>query len=157
MLRTLKIRQLAPVLIIIAALVALTGAQASAAPSALKFKPKNPIEGQKVTVTATGYKKKAKYKIIVNDKTYKRSYKTSKHGKVKFSFLMPQIEQGGAIFVGVKVGRVYRIAEIFIADAPPASDPKKTDCEGSPYPPYPDGTCPDFSFDNGLDEEEPVD
>jgi hypothetical protein len=153
MLRTLKIRQLAPALIILAALVALTGAQASAAPSALKFKPKNPIEGQKVTVTATGYKKKAKYKIIVNDKTYKRSYKTSKHGKVKFSFKMPGIPVGQAIFIAIQQGKRTAIAEVFIG-ATPAATPGATKkaCESSPYPPLEDGTCYDWSLNNGIDE-----
>lgn len=110
-----------------------------------------------MTVTGTRFKKRARYKITVNDIVYKRSYRTSKHGKVKFSFLMPQIEQGGAIFVGVKIGKTYRIAEIFIGDEPAAKPPKKTECADSPYPPYPDGSCPDFSFDNGLDEDAPVD
>ncbi|MBI2690827.1 MAG: hypothetical protein HYX29_02605 [Solirubrobacterales bacterium] len=58
MIRSLKIRQLAPYLVVIAALFALTGAQATAAPSAFKFKPKNTNEGQKVTVLGTGYTKK---------------------------------------------------------------------------------------------------
>jgi hypothetical protein len=156
MLRTLKIRHLAPVLVIIAALVALTGAQASAAPSALKFKPKNPIEGQKVTVTATGYKKKAKYKIIVNDKTYKRSYKTSKHGKVKFSFKMPGIPVGQAIFIAIKQGKRTAIAEVFIGETPAATPgATKEACESSPYPPLEDGTCYDWSLDNGIEDEGP--
>lgn len=146
-----------PLALVASLVLALTAASASAAPGALTWKPKKPAAGKRVTVTGKGFKKRAKYKITVNDIVYKRGYQTSKHGKVKFSFLMPQIERGGAIFVGVKVGKVYRIAEVFISDAPPAAEPKKTECEDSPYLPYPDGSCPDFSFDNGLDEEEPVD
>jgi len=152
MLRTLKIRQLAPVLIVLAALVALTGAQASAAPSALKFKPKNPTEGQKVTVTGKGYKKRAKYKILVNGKTYKRSYKTSKHGKLKFSFKMPGVPSGQAIFIAVKQGKTTSIAEIFIGDTAPTTGATKEACADSPYPPFEDGTCYSWDFDNGIDD-----
>ncbi|MFT4049666.1 MAG: hypothetical protein QM648_07480 [Solirubrobacterales bacterium] len=137
--------------------LALAAASASAAPGALTWKPKKPAAGQRVTVSGKGFKKRAKYKITVNDIVYKRSYRTSKHGKVKFSFLMPEIAQGDAIFVGVKVGKVYRIAEVFISDKPAIKAPKKTDCGDSPYPPYPDGTCPDFGFDNGLDDDAPDD
>lgn len=139
------------------AALALGASSAVAAPSALKWSPKKPAAGQRVTVTGTGFKKKAKYKITVDDVIYKRHYKTSKHGKVKFSFLMPQIELGNAIFVGAKIGKVYRIAEIFIGDKPAVRPPKKKDCGDSPYPPYPDGTCPDFGFDDGLDNDFPTD
>lgn len=153
MLSSLKIRQLAPVLVVPAVLIALTGAQASAAPSALKFKPKNPTEGQKVTVTATGYKKKAKYKIIVNDKIYKRSYKTSKHGKVKFSFKMPGIPVGQAIFIAIQQGKRTAIAEVFIGETPaPTTGATKEACDSSPYPPFEDGTCYSWDFNNGIDE-----
>lgn len=134
--------------------LALTASSAVAAPGALKWTPKNPAAGQRVTVTGKGFKKRAKYKITVNDVIYKRHYRASRHGKIKFSFLMPQIDQGGAIFVGVKIGRVYRIAEIFIGAQAPAKPVKRKDCGDSPYPPYPDGTCPDFSFDNAYDDVE---
>lgn len=127
---------------------------AHAAPGALTWKPKNPAAGQRVTVSGKGFKKRAKYKITVNDIVYKRSYKTSKHGKLKFSFLMPQIEPGNAIFVGAKIGKVYRIAEVFIGDKPPVKPPKTTSCDDSPYPPYADGTCPEFGFDNGIDNDD---
>lgn len=137
--------------------LAIVPASAQAAAGALKWSPKKPAAGQRVTVTGKGFKKRAKYKITVNDIVYKRHYRTSKHGKLKFSFLMPQIDQGGAIFVGAKVGKVHRIAEVFIGIAPPIKPPKTTDCGDSPYPPYADGTCPDFSFDDGLDSDLPDD
>lgn len=153
MLSSLKIRHLAPVLVIIAALIAMTSAQASAAPGALKFKPTNPIEGQKVTVTGKGYKKKTKYKIIVNDKIYKKSYKTSKHGKLKFSFKMPGIPTGQAIFIAVKQGKTTSIAEVFIGETPaPTPGATKENCADSPYPPFEDGTCYGMDFHNGIDE-----
>lgn len=155
MLRTLKIRQLAPALVVIAALLAVTAAPASAAPSALKFTPKNPIEGQKVTVTGKGYKKKAKYKIIVNDKTYKRSYKTSKHGKLKFSFKMPGVPSGQAVFIAVRQGKFTAIAEVFIGDTVPTTGATKEACADSPYPPFEDGTCYSMDFDNGIEDEGP--
>lgn len=140
-----------------ALVLALAATPASAAPGALTWSPKKPAAGQRVTVTGKGFKKRAKYKITVNDVIYKRHYRTSKHGKIKFSFLMPQIDQGGAIFVGAKIGKIYRIAEIFIGATPATKPPKKIDCGDSPYPPYPDGTCPDFSFDDGLDSDLPPD
>lgn len=144
------------ILIVVAALLVtgLLAGSAQAAPGALTWSPKKPTAGQRVTVTGKGFKHRAKYKITVNDVVYKRHYRTSKHGKLKFSFLMPQLEQGGAIFVGAKIGKVYRIAEIFIGAAP-AKPVKTVDCGDSPYPPYPDGTCPDFSFDNSLDGDVP--
>ena len=142
-------------LALIAALTfALSATSAQAAPGALKWSPTKPAAGARVTVTGKGFKKRAKYKITVNDVIYKRHYRTSKHGKVKFSFLMPQIDQGGAIFVGVKVGKLYRIAEIFIGSDAPAKPLKKQDSDNSPFPPYEDGTCPDFGIDNGLDDGE---
>ncbi|MGH2959938.1 MAG: hypothetical protein ACRDKE_10050 [Solirubrobacterales bacterium] len=152
MLRTLTIS-----LFTAAAALAILVSPAAAAPGALKFKPKTPAVGQRVTVTGKGFKKKAKYKVIVNDKIYKRHYKTSKHGKLKFSFRMPQIPAGSAIFVAAKVGSTTRVAEIFVADAPPVGTSPTVDCASSPFPPEPDGTCPDWSFDDGLDEDEPID
>jgi len=156
MLRTLTVRLAAPLFVAIA-ILAVTISPAAAAPGALKFSPKKPAVGQRVKVTGTGFKKKAKYKVIVNDKIYKRHYKTSKHGKLKFSFRMPQIPAGSAIFVAAKVGSVTRIAEIFVADAPPVGKSPTVDCASSPFPPEEDGTCPDWSFDDGLDEDEPID
>lgn len=143
-------------LLLLAALacLALTASTSLAAPSALKWSPKKPAAGQKVTVSGKGFKKRAKYKITVNDVVYKRHYRTTRKGRLKFSFEMPQIPAGDAIFVGVKVGRVYRIAEIFIADKPPVDEPDKMACGDSPFPPYPDGTCPDFDFENEYDESE---
>jgi hypothetical protein len=153
MIRSLTLRLVAPTLVIFAA-VAITVSPVAAAPSALKFKPKNPTEGQKVTVTGKGYKKKAKYKIIVNDKIYKKSYKTSKHGKLKFTFKMPGIPSGQAIFVAVQQGKTTSIAEIFIGDTPPdhAGSTKQACDDGSPYPPFEDGTCYSWDFNNGIDE-----
>ncbi len=144
-------------LALLIALVALPGfsTAASAAPSALKFTPKNPTEGQKVTVTGKGYKKKAKYKIIVNDKTYKRSYKTSKHGKLKFSFKMPGVPSGQAVFIAVKQDKFTAIAEVFIGDTVPTTGATKEACAGSPYPPFEDGTCYSMDFNNGIEDEGP--
>jgi hypothetical protein len=144
-------------LALLIALVAIAGfsTAASAAPSALKFKPKNPTEGQKVTITGKGYKHRAKYKIIVNDKVYKRSYRTSKHGKLKFSFKMPGVAVGQAIFVGVKQGKTTSIAEIFIAETPSTgaeNGATKEACDDSPYPPFADGTCYAWDFGNGIDD-----
>lgn len=141
---------LAPFLIVLSFAFA---QQAVAAPGALTWKPKKPAAGQKVTVTGKGFKKRAKYKITVNDVVYKRSYRTSRHGKLKFSFRMPQIEQGGAIFVGAKIGKTYRLAEIFISDLPPVAPPQTKSCEGSAYAPDADGKCPDFDLDNEIDAE----
>src|SRR6476659_8866409 len=98
MLRTLTFPLLAA-----AAALAILVSPAAAAPGPLKFSPTKPAVGQRVTVKGKGFKKKAKYKVIVNDKIYKRHYKTSKHGRLKFSFRMPQIEAGSAIFVAAKV------------------------------------------------------
>lgn len=152
MLRTLTVRIFAPLLVAVA-MLAIAISPVAAAPSALKFKPKNPIEGQKVTVTGKGYKKKSKYKIIVNDKIYKRSYKTSKHGKLKFSFKMPGIPTGQAIFVAVKQGKTTSIAEIFIGETPPpTTGSTKEACADSPYPPFEDGSCYSWDFNNGIDE-----
>ncbi|MBJ7459889.1 MAG: hypothetical protein JHD02_11910 [Thermoleophilaceae bacterium] len=155
MLSTLKIRHLAAILPIIAALFALTAAPALAAPGPLTFSPKKPAAGERVTVKGKGFKKRARYKIIVNDKTYKRSYKTSKHGRLKFSFRMPTIPNGQAIFVAAKVGKVTSIAEIFIADAPLVGDTNTANCEASKYPPFEDGTCPDWDFEDDLNEDDP--
>ncbi len=131
------------------AVVLAAPATAGASPSILKWSPTKPAAGQRVTVSATGFKKRAKYKITVNDVIYKRHYRTSRHGKLKFSFRMPPIEQGNSIFVGAKVGKTYRIGEIFIG----AGTPKPvgtTDCGDSPFPPNADGTCPDLDFDDLL-------
>ena len=156
MIRTLTVRVLAPLLVTVAMLAILVS-PAAAVPGALKFSPKKPAVGERVKVTGTGFKKKAKYKVIVNDKIYKRHYRTSKHGKLKFSFRMPKIENGSAIFAAAKVGSTTRVAEIFVSDAPPVGKSPTVDCADSKYPPEPDGTCPDWSFDDGLDEDEPVD
>jgi hypothetical protein len=156
MIRSLTPRVLAP-LLVLAATLAILASPAAAAPSALKFSPKKPAVGQRVHVSGTGYKKKAKYKVIVNDVIYKRHYKTSKHGKLKFSFRMPKIESGSAIFVGAKVGKVTSIAEIFVSDAPPVGSSPTIDCANSPAAPEPDGTCPDFDFANDLDEDAAAD
>jgi hypothetical protein len=151
------LRKLTITLIAAVAFAAVLASPAAAAPGALKFSPKKPAVGQRVKVTGTGFKKKAKYKVIVNDKIYKRSYKTSKHGKLKFSFRMPPIAAGSAIFVAAKVGSTTRIAEIFVSDAPPVGKSPTVDCASSPFPPEDDGTCPDWSFHDGLDEDEPID
>jgi hypothetical protein len=152
MISSLRVRHFAPVLLILAALFAINASPAIAAPGPLKFKPANPAAGERVTVTGKGYKHRAKYKIIVNDKTYKRSYRTSRHGKLRFSFRMPSIPNGQAIFVAAKVGKITSIAEIFIADAAPVGDPTITDCGSSPYPPLEDGTCSEWDFENGIDD-----
>jgi hypothetical protein len=126
----------------------------AAAPGALKFSPKKPAVGKRVIVKGSGFKKKAKYKVIVNDVIYKRHYKTSKKGKLKFSFRMPPTESGGAIFVAAKVGSITRIAEIFVSDAPPVGKSPTIDCADSPAAPNPDGTCPDWDFHDELDQED---
>jgi hypothetical protein len=154
MLSSLKIRQLAPVLVVLVASLAIFVAPASAAPTILKHTPKYPAAGERVTVTAKGFKKYAKYKVIVNDKTYKRSYRVSKHGKLKFSFRMPSIQAGSAIFIAAKFGKKFYVDEVFISDKAPVGGPNTKDCESSPYPPEPDGTCPDWSFENGIEIDE---
>jgi hypothetical protein len=152
MLRSLTIRVLAPTLAA-AAMLAIVVSPASAAPGALKFSPTKPAVGKHVVVTGKGFKKRAKYKVIVNDVIFKRHYKTSKKGKLRFSFRMPAIESGSAIFVAAKVGSVTRIAEIFVSDAKPVGKSPVKDCADTPAPPLPDGTCSDWDFHDELDEE----
>jgi hypothetical protein len=151
MIRSLSIRAVLPLSALL--ILAVFAGSAVAAPGPLKFSPKKPAVGKKVTVTGKGFKKRAKYKVIVNDVTYKRSYRTSKHGKLKFSFRMPQIAAGTAIFVAAKLGSQFSLAEIFVGDGPPVGKSPVIDCGASPYPPLPDGTCSDWDLTNEIDED----
>lgn len=117
--RRVLVAGLAVFVLAIAMLSLSSSAHAAKLPS-LTFSPQNPTIGQRVTVKGKNFKKKRKYTIIINDVKYK-THKTSKTGRLKFSFKVPK-NAYQTFFIAVKCAGQIGIAEIFVAEGKPKEE-----------------------------------